>query len=281
MPATSAASAAGGGSFHHPIQGLAGRKILTQVKQRYLAGCKRGRDSPKSAVRAGLNTLGFTKFPLTIQMPRTSQGSGRARKSACTRAPTAPDHGHSEERYVRLRDGTAGARPGRSRRSRLSRPVTADHGRSRQVTAGHGWSRRSRPVMAVTAGHDRAFWTRGHCPGVTPANQARTPRVRVRTAPSGPDLSTAVMAVVAAAVPGSGAPGAAPTRSSARWRVNGGGNHQGWRAGQTKRTREPARIMSRMLLFFVEYLVQIPEVPAGRFAISGFLLRPRIVTALP
>ena len=120
------------------------------------------------------------------------------------------------------RDGAAGARPGgsrRSRRSRLSRPTTAGHGRT--------------------------FRTRGHGPGVT--NQERTARVRVRTA----DLSTAVTAVVTAdaAPPGSqpGAPSAAPTRSSARWRVNGepmlrggdrlgGGNHQGGRAGQTKRT---------------------------------------------
>ena len=73
------------------------------------------------------------------------------------------------------------------------------------------------------AGHGRTFRTRGHGPGVT--NQACTARAKVRTAPSGHDLSTAVTAVVmaAAAPPGSrpGAPGAAPTRSSARWRVNG------------------------------------------------------------
>ena len=127
------------------------------------------------------------------------------------------------------RDDAAGARPGGSRRSRRSRPTTA-------ITAGHGQPRRSWPVTAVTAGHGRTFRTRGHGPGVT--NQART--VPGQGAPSGHDLSTALTAVVtaAAAPPGSrpGAPGAAPTRSSARWLVNGepwlrcgdrrgGGNH--------------------------------------------------------
>ena len=133
-------------------------------------------------------------------------------------------------------------------------PVTA----ITAVTADHGDHGRSRPATAVTAGRGRAFRTRGHGPGVT--NQARTGRVRVRTAPSGHDLSTAVTAVVtaAAAPPGyrPGAPGAAPTRSSARWRVNGepglrggdrrgGGNHhpiQGLEVEAPSTPHHPRRI---------------------------------------
>ena len=145
----------------------------------------------------------------------------------------------TNERTRRRRRGTARQITGIT-------AITADH-------SGHGRPRRSRQVTAVTTGRGRAFRTLGHGPGVT--NQPRTGRVRVRTAPSGHDLSTAVTAVVtaAAAPPGSrpGAQGAAPTRSSARWLVNGepglrggdrrgGGNHQGGRAGQTKLSRSPA-----------------------------------------
>ena len=104
----------------------------------------------------------------------------------------------------------------RTRRRRRGPPpplrVSADHGDH----GDHGRPRRPRPVTAITA---ERFGR-----GVT-APASRTRRARhgsgcrrswVRTAPSGHDLSTAVTAVVTA---GSrpGAPGAALTRSSARW----------------------------------------------------------------
>ena len=54
-----------GGSFHHPIQGLAGRKILTQVKQRYLAGCKRGRERRE----------GWTTYTRVYKVPNASNVS--------------------------------------------------------------------------------------------------------------------------------------------------------------------------------------------------------------
>ena len=185
------------------------------------------------------------------------------------------------------RDGAARARPGGSRRSRWSRPTTA-------VTTDHGRTRRSRPTTAVKACHLRTFRMRGHGPGIM--NQARTARVRVHSAPSGHNLSTAVTAVVtaAAAPPGSrpGVPGAAPTRSNARWRVNGepglrggdsrgGGNHQGGREGQTKRTRSPApcRILCGM-----NFLVSRFRPGNSLFRICGrsdLPLRPQIVSARP
>ena len=72
-----------GVSFHHPIQGLAGRKILTLVTRDDTWLTVNG---ALSAVRAGLtrNTPEVTKTPLIIQTPRTPQGSGRARRSACS-----------------------------------------------------------------------------------------------------------------------------------------------------------------------------------------------------
>ena len=100
----------------------------------------------------------------------------------------------------------------------------ADHGDH----GGHGRPRQDTTVTAVTAGNgghglsrpnisDAGSRPRRHEPGAHgPGQGAHTP--------SRHDLSTAVTAILteAAAVPGSrpGVPGAAPTRSSARW-VNG------------------------------------------------------------
>ena len=118
--------------------------------------------------------------------------------------------------------------------------------RSRPVTSGHCCHDKSRPVTPVTAGHDRAFRTRGHAPGVT--NQCATGRVRVRTAPSGHDLSTAVTAEVTAAAsqPGSlpGAPGRVRERVNGEPELRGGdrrggGNHhpiQAWPRGRNPST---------------------------------------------
>ena len=104
----------------------------------------------------------------TCARPSGRDGAGTARRITAITAVTA-DH----------RDGGHGCHCG--------------HGRSRPVTD----SRWSRPVTAVTTGLFRTFRTRGHGPGVT--NQARTARFRVRTTPSGHDLSTAITAVVTAA----------------------------------------------------------------------------------
>ena len=152
---------------------------------------------------------------------------------------------------MRTTERTRRRRWGTARRITAITVVTANHG-------GHGRSRRSLPVTAVTAGHGGHGQLRpnvsdgGHGPCFT--TQARTALVRVRTAPSRHDLSTAVTAVVtaAAAPPGSriGAPGAAPTRSSARLQVNGepglrsgdrrtaageGTTRAGWRVKQNER----------------------------------------------
>ena len=135
-------------------------------------------------------------------------------------------HPPSRTRPGRCRARRAGPVPRRRRSRRIigrcRSPQRRRHGpgsgsvpASTAVTADHGDHGRSRPATAVTAGRGRAFRTRGHGPGVT--NQARTGRVRVRTAPSGHDLSPAITAVVtAAAAPPGSRPGAAPTRSSAR-----------------------------------------------------------------
>ena len=84
----------GGGSFHHPIQGLAGFKILTLMTPNDTWPSMNG---AASAVRACLDKPEYTKWPLTIQTPRTSQGSVRVRRPACTREPAAPDHGISAD----------------------------------------------------------------------------------------------------------------------------------------------------------------------------------------
>ena len=154
-------------------------------------------------------------------------------------------HELTSERYVRTIERTRRRRRGTARRVTAITAVTADH-------SGHDRSGPAMTVTAVTAGHGRTFWTRGLGPGDT--NQARTARVRVRTAPSGRDLSTAVTAVVtaAAAPPVSlpGAPGAVSSRSSARSRMDGepglrggdrsgGGNHHPIQGLEVETTPSP------------------------------------------
>ena len=225
-----------------------------------------------------MGTLCLRRLRSFYQSPGCRQGTILARLRHADGCPAAVAPGHHTFCFVRRpvgrrerlaqserandtcartgrRDGAAGARPCGSRRSRRSRPTTP-------VTAGHGGHcGHGRPRLNVR--------TRGHGPGVT--NQARTGRVRVRTAPSGHDLSTAVTAVVtaAAAPPGSqpGAPGAAPTRSSAKWRVNGepglrggdrrwGGNYQGRRAGGSNKTNAITCFLGISTRHRVNFLVE-------------------------
>ena len=131
---------------------------------------------------------------------------------AALRPPQATNHEQTNGRYVRTTERTRQRSRGLALRITAITAVTADH-------VVHG---RYRPVTAATAGHagrGRAFRTRGHGPCVT--NQARTARVRVRTAPSGHDLSTAVTEVVTAAVAPPGSRRAGARRRSGRVRVGG------------------------------------------------------------